>query len=257
MEAYGLEPQVVLTTPLLLVLGRREDELVGRATTSRSTAPPEEQFGRTMRIPDELLDEWWRARRRAGADPSGEPMEAKLALARCIVAPLARRGAPRATPRSTSRASCARARAPEDVAERRASGRRSGAPARRCSPAAFGLSTSEARRLIAQGGVKLDGEPVDRARRAPRARSTGRSCRPASGASSRLELTRPSSDTLRARLVCYHPSAAREGGTGKPVTRRRRAFERADTTSCVARRFGGLWCESEAFSLPAVSGAGL
>jgi tyrosyl-tRNA synthetase len=25
---------------------------------------------------------------------------------------------------------------------------------------AFGLSTSEARRLIAQGGVKLDGEPV-------------------------------------------------------------------------------------------------
>ena len=26
--------------------------------------------------------------------------------------------------------------------------------------AAFGLSTSEARRMIAQGGVKLDGEPV-------------------------------------------------------------------------------------------------
>jgi tyrosyl-tRNA synthetase len=27
--------------------------------------------------------------------------------------------------------------------------------------AAFGLSTSEARRMIAQGGVKLDGAPVD------------------------------------------------------------------------------------------------
>ena len=35
MEAYGLEPQVVLTTPLLALLGRREDELVARATTSR------------------------------------------------------------------------------------------------------------------------------------------------------------------------------------------------------------------------------
>ena len=30
MEAYGLEPQVVLTTPLLALVGRREDELVGR-----------------------------------------------------------------------------------------------------------------------------------------------------------------------------------------------------------------------------------
>ena len=31
---------------------------------------------------------------------------------------------------------------------------------------AFGLSTSEARRMIAQGGVKLDGELVNGARRA-------------------------------------------------------------------------------------------
>ena len=35
MQAYGLEPQVVLTTPLLVSVGRREDELVRRATTSR------------------------------------------------------------------------------------------------------------------------------------------------------------------------------------------------------------------------------
>ena len=35
MQAYGLEPQVVLTTPLLVSLGRREDELVASATTSR------------------------------------------------------------------------------------------------------------------------------------------------------------------------------------------------------------------------------
>ena len=35
MEAYGLEPQVALTTPILDSLGRHEDERVASATTSR------------------------------------------------------------------------------------------------------------------------------------------------------------------------------------------------------------------------------
>ena len=59
MEAYGLEPQVVLTTPLLLSWdGAKMSSSVGNNIPL--TAPPEEQFGRTMRIPDELLPDWWR-----------------------------------------------------------------------------------------------------------------------------------------------------------------------------------------------------
>ena len=59
MEAYGLEPQVVLTTPLLLSWdGAKMSSSVGNNIPL--TAPPEEQFGRTMRIPDEMLPDWWR-----------------------------------------------------------------------------------------------------------------------------------------------------------------------------------------------------
>jgi tyrosyl-tRNA synthetase len=158
MQAYGLEPQVVLTTPLLVSWdGEKMSSSVGN--TIPLTAPPEEQFGRAMRIPDSLLDEWYRLvlERRP---PVGEPMDAKLALARAIVA------------RSHGDEAAARAeahftrvvregRAPEDVPEVRVA--RGGDTV--YLPAVLvemGVaSTSEARRLIAQGGVRLDGLPLD------------------------------------------------------------------------------------------------
>jgi tyrosyl-tRNA synthetase len=59
MEAYGLEPQVALTTPLLLSWdGEKMSSSVGNNIPL--TAPPEEMFGRTMRLPDSLLEEWYR-----------------------------------------------------------------------------------------------------------------------------------------------------------------------------------------------------
>src|SRR5438874_6695077 len=58
MQAYGLEPQVVLTTPLLLSWdGEKMSSSVGNNVPL--TTAPEEMFGRTMRIPDTQLDEWW------------------------------------------------------------------------------------------------------------------------------------------------------------------------------------------------------
>ena len=83
MEAYGLEPQVVLTTPLLVSWdGQKMSSSVGNNIPL--TAPPEEQFGRTMRIPDELLPEWYRLVMER-EPPAGDPLEAKLELARFIV----------------------------------------------------------------------------------------------------------------------------------------------------------------------------
>src|SRR6478752_2313875 len=58
MEAYGLAPQVVLTTPLLLSWeGAKMSSSVGNNVPL--TASPTEQFGRTMRIPDDMLEHWW------------------------------------------------------------------------------------------------------------------------------------------------------------------------------------------------------
>ena len=84
MEAYGLEPQVVLTTPLLLSWdGEKMSSSVGNNVPL--TEAPEEMFGRTMRIPDTQLEEWWSLIAEQ-AVPEGDPMEAKLELARWIVA---------------------------------------------------------------------------------------------------------------------------------------------------------------------------
>ena len=72
MQAYGLEPQVALTTPLLLSWdGEKMSSSVGNNIPL--LAPPEEMFGRTMRIPDEQLEEWWRLVAEQPV-PEGEPM---------------------------------------------------------------------------------------------------------------------------------------------------------------------------------------
>src|SRR5947208_14778335 len=147
MEAYGLEPQVVLTTPLLLSWdGEKMSSSVGNNVPL--TAPPEEMFGRTMRIPDSQLEEWWTLVPEQPV-PEVEPMQAKLELARRIVTRSHGAEAARAAEEHFRRVT--HGEVPEDVPERPLP---SGDPVH--LPAvlaeAFDLSTSEARRLIAQGG---------------------------------------------------------------------------------------------------------
>ena len=65
---------------------------------------PEEQFGKTMRIPDSLLTQWYALVMEARAAEPATRCEAKLELARFIVRALARGGGGARRPRSTSRA---------------------------------------------------------------------------------------------------------------------------------------------------------
>ncbi len=84
MQAYGLEPQVALTVAYL-------DSWDGTGmSASRGNyiglkESPEEQFGKAMRVPDSLLDQWYRLVMQRDAVPDGDPLEAKLELARFIV----------------------------------------------------------------------------------------------------------------------------------------------------------------------------
>jgi tyrosyl-tRNA synthetase len=156
MEAHGLEPQVVLTTPLLLSWdGEKMSSSVGNNIPL--TAAPEEMFGRTMRIPDSQLEEWWTLLAEQPV-PDADPMQAKLALGRWIVARSHGEESALAAEEHFRRVVQDR-EIPNDVPERSLP---SGDPVH--LPAvladAFGLSTSEARRLISQGGVKLDGDAV-------------------------------------------------------------------------------------------------
>ncbi len=156
MEAYGLAPQVVLTTPLLLSWdGAKMSSSVGNNIPL--TAAPEEQFGRTMRIPDEQLSEWWRLVAEQDV-PEGDPMDAKLELARCIVRRSHGEEAAAAAEAHFTRV-VREGAAPEDVPGLALP---EGDPVHLPAliAAGFGLSTSDARRLIAQGGVKVDGAVV-------------------------------------------------------------------------------------------------
>jgi tyrosyl-tRNA synthetase len=158
MQAYGLEPQVALTTPLLMGTDGRKmsaslDNYIGLAE------PPEQQFGKTMRISDDALPDYYRLVMESDEDPAElDAMEAKLALARFIVT---RSHSPEAAAQAEEHFTrvVREGQAPEDVPEAVLP---AGDPAH--VPAlirdVFGLSTSEARRLIAQGGVKLNGETL-------------------------------------------------------------------------------------------------
>jgi tyrosyl-tRNA synthetase len=157
MQAYGLEPQVVLTTPLLVSWdGEKMSSSLGNNIPL--TAPPEEQFGRTMRIPDDLLPEWYRLLMERELPPAADPLEAKLALARWIVARSHGEEAAAAAEAHFTRV-VREGRPPEEMPE---VGLPPGDPVHLPSvlAACFGLSTSEARRLIAQGAVRLGGEVV-------------------------------------------------------------------------------------------------
>ncbi len=158
MEAYGLEPQVVLTTPLLLSWdGEKMSSSIGNNIPL--TAAPEEQFGRTMRIPDGMLADWYRLVWERELPADADPLEAKLELARFVVARSHGEEAAREAEAHFTRV-VREGGAPEDVPE---------APLPPDDPvhlprvlAETGLAptTSEARRLIAQGAVRIEGEPV-------------------------------------------------------------------------------------------------
>jgi tyrosyl-tRNA synthetase len=157
MQAYGLEPQVVLTTPLLLSWdGEKMSSSVGNNIPL--TMPPEEQFGRTMRIADDQLPQWYELVMQQ-PPPTGDPLEAKLALARFIVERSHGPEAVRAAEAHFTRV-VREGQAPDDVPDvQLPDGDPVHLPALLAESLGIG-STSEARRLIAQGGVRVNGEVV-------------------------------------------------------------------------------------------------
>ncbi len=177
-RAFGQQPQVVLTLPLLegtdgvRKMSKSLDNYIGL------TEPPDEMFGKLMRIPDRLIAKYLRlaapvdpaeidAVERSVADGTLHPNEAKRRLAREVVDLYHGAGAGAAAEERFNTVHRER-EIPDDIPEVRV-------PASVFDeidgarvvyvPAlleALGLvgSRSEARRLQAQGGVRVDGEQV-------------------------------------------------------------------------------------------------
>ena len=158
MAHYGLEPQMVITFPLLIGLDGQEKMSKSKGNYIAIQHPPEEMFGEVMSIPDELLGQWWSICLGREA-PQGDPMQSKLSLARSIVEKWHdAESAARAEEHFTR--VVRRHEVPEDLPEATLpAGDPIHLPALLVAQLGVG-TTSEARRLIDQGGVRLDGELV-------------------------------------------------------------------------------------------------
>ncbi|MFN8217178.1 MAG: tyrosine--tRNA ligase [Solirubrobacterales bacterium] len=164
--AYGQAPQSILTMPILVGTDGAQKMSKSLGNYVGVTDAPEEMFGKLMSIPDAAMAEYFRLL--LGAEPPAAPPNlAKRELGRRIVDRFHGAGSGAAAEAHFDRVFVQR-QAPEGVEELRlqpgAVYFEEGGGERVLLPqligVGFGLSTSEARRLLKQGGVKLDGEPV-------------------------------------------------------------------------------------------------
>jgi tyrosyl-tRNA synthetase len=162
-RAYGQEPQSVLTTPLLEGTDgvRKMSKSLGNYIALAEH--PDEMFGKLMRVPDELAAKYRSLLTDAPEDPLLAPAEAKRAMAGAVVDALHGEGSGSEAEAAFDRVHRDR-ELPDDIEAWPIPGEvvkdgRVWLP-RLLVSAGFAGSNGEARRLLEQGGVSLDGEPL-------------------------------------------------------------------------------------------------
>jgi tyrosyl-tRNA synthetase len=157
--AYGQPPQSVLTMPLLPGTDGVQKMSKSVGNQIGITEPPGEIYGKTLSVPDAVLPEYYTLLlgRPVAADES--PRDAKRALARALVERFHGAAAAREAEAAFDRVFVSRD-LPEDIEEAVVRASNGAVHLPELIADLFGGSRSEARRAIAGGGVKLDGEPV-------------------------------------------------------------------------------------------------
>ncbi|WP_295588357.1 tyrosine--tRNA ligase [uncultured Lamprocystis sp.] len=171
-ESYGQEPQVVITLPLLEGLDGVQKMSKSLGNYIGITEPPDDMFGKIMSLSDQLMwryfellsaremsvIEAWRASVQEGANPRDIKFElAAEMVTRFHSAEAARLAQERFIARFQQGV------IPEDLLEIAVAAGDSGglSIARLLKDAGLVKSTSEALRLIGQGGVRIDGDRVE------------------------------------------------------------------------------------------------
>ena len=180
-RAYGEPEQSVMTMPILPGLDgeRRMSKSFGNYVGV--TEPPEEIFGKLMSLPDEAMSTYYELLLGEGQPAGKQPVEAKRELAARLVERFHDADAAERAEQQFDRVHVQHD-FPDEIPEVRLAGlegRNGAGEAEVHLPAliagAFEISSSEARRLLQQGGVKLDGASVDGASLdRPRAELEGR-----------------------------------------------------------------------------------
>ena len=158
-RAYGQPEQAVLTMPLLLGLDGREKMSKSLGNHIGVTDPPVDVYGRTMSIPDSLLAQWYQLLLGRPLEPGADPLTAKRALAHELTAIYHGAGAADHEAAEWDRVQRGGGQ-PSEIDEAAFSAANGVVHLPGLIAELFGLSRSEARRLIEQGAVWLDDTAV-------------------------------------------------------------------------------------------------
>jgi len=161
--SYGQKPQSILTLPILVGTDGVQKMSKSLGNYVGVTEAPEEMFGKVMRIPDGAMPSYYRLVLGIEPPDGAPPNQAKRELARGIVERFHDATAAHAAEEHFNRLFVERG-TPDEVEELDLgpflgdNGKAVHLPLLMAE--AFAISSSEARRLIRQGGAKLDGEPI-------------------------------------------------------------------------------------------------
>jgi tyrosyl-tRNA synthetase len=157
--SYGQPPQVVLTVPLLNGTDGERKMSKSYGNQIGITDPPAEMYGKTLRIPDTELANWYGLLLGDPVAAGVSPRDAKRALARALVRRFWGEAEAREAEAGFDRVFISH-ELPEEIEEVSLAGNGGTVHLPEVIVQLFGGSRSEARRKLAQGGVKVDGEPL-------------------------------------------------------------------------------------------------
>jgi tyrosyl-tRNA synthetase len=157
-RSYGRPEQAILTMPLLVGIDGQQKMSKSLGNQIGVTDPPQEIYGKTMAIPDEVMSDYYRLLLNE-PPPAISPRDAKRALARRLVARLYSEEQARTAEAHFDTVFVAHG-VPDDVPEHSFACPDGTVHLPAVIAQAFAVSRSEARRLIEQGGVTLNGEPL-------------------------------------------------------------------------------------------------
>jgi tyrosyl-tRNA synthetase len=166
-QEYGQEPQCILTMPLLEGLDGVEKMSKSKGNYVGITEPANTMFAKVLSISDELMWRWYTllsfqpaatiARLKSEVEAGRNPMQAKLALAHEITTRF--HGAAASQAAEADFRNRAAGGVPDEIPELSMIGAPLGIAAL-LKQANLAPSSSEAMRLIEQGGVRIDGATV-------------------------------------------------------------------------------------------------
>lgn len=158
-RAFGQEEQVILTVPLLTGTDGERKMSKSFENYVGVTEAPAEMYGKTLSIPDSSLELWYSLLLGSEVPADLGPRDAKRALARALVSRFHGEAAAREAEAEFDRIHV-RHEVPDDVPEIEWPREDGSVHLPAVLARAFGVSTSEARRTLGQGGVRVDGQAV-------------------------------------------------------------------------------------------------